>query len=657
MTPPDYGVTPQGFKIMRLIEAKEMLENLFTNEFSEINLEPQSVAGQIIGIFAKVIADDWENLEDVYLSQYPNSASGVSLDNVVQLNGLTRLPASRTTVIGVATGNNGTLIPIGSLASTPTNGNIFQSTANAFITNGTAVRNTIQVASAVAQVYTVVINGVSYIYSLPTLTFSGPIVSGNQINVRINGVSIPTVTYVTSSAATLNALAAQILLTVGGSVASATVVGNTVQLTPVLGQQIIAETPIVTGGGAPTGSVTFRTPVLNDIAEYVAARIDTSAIVNATWTSGSSFTIQAQSSSVPYSILVGTNLQITSVSSPVPFQAQEYGPIAVPAGSLTNILTPIAGWNSLTNFDAGVIGRFQETDAELRLRRQATLRGLGYSTVEAFLARIPEVPGVTDVLVFENVTLTQDPIVITFSTDFVSGNSVIVNFEGNNIGTVNYVSSNLQVMNDIAALLGSQEEIQSAVVSGVGNHVLTLTMKDGQDVEVEFSITPIPGSPTYTLAGGRPPKSFESVVQGGSDNAVAQKIWELKPAGILTFGNTHVPITDGQGNTHNINFTRAVPVYIWVLVTITVDANFPANGLQLVSDAILAYGNSLGIGSTVYIQRVQAAIFSVPGVTSATVQLARTMNETDTPVYGSTDITIAATEISVWTLGRINVSI
>ena len=77
MTPPDFGVTPQGFKIMRLIEAKTLLENLFTNEFSEINLEAQSVAGQIIGIFSKVIADDWENLQDVYLSQYPNSASHI----------------------------------------------------------------------------------------------------------------------------------------------------------------------------------------------------------------------------------------------------------------------------------------------------------------------------------------------------------------------------------------------------------------------------------------------------------------------------------------------------------------------------------------------------------------------------------------------------
>lgn len=658
MTPPDFGVTPQGFKIMRLIEAKTLLENLFTNEFSEINLEAQSVAGQIIGIFAKVIADDWENLQDVYLSQYPNSASGVSLDNVVQLNGLTRIPASRTTVTGVATGVNGTLIPIGSLASIPSNGAIFQSTANAFITNGNAVANTVQVTSATAQVYTVLINGVSYIYSLPTLTFSGPIVSGNSINVRINGISMPTVNYATSSAATLGNLASQIMINASDSVASATVVGNTIELVPVLGQQIIADDPVVSGVGAPTGSVTLRTPTLAGIAQYLAARVNTGNNLSASWTNlNTFFTISATDTSFPYSINLGSNLQVTSVSSPVPFQAQEYGPIPVPAGALTNILTPIAGWNSLTNYEAGITGRNQETDAELRLRRQSTLRGLGFSTVESLLARIPEVPGVTAVLVFENVTMTQDPIEINFSSDFVSGNSVIVNFEGNNIGTVNYVSSNLQVMNDIRDLFLTQSEIKTAIVSGAGNHTLTLTMEDGQDVIVAFSISPIPGSPTYTLAGGRPPKSFEAVVQGGTDAAVALKIWQLKPAGIMTFGNTHVNITDSQGNTQGINFTRAIPVYIWATVALTVDGNFPVNGQSQVANAILTYGNTLGIGVDVYIQRVQAAVFAVPGVISATVQLARTLNLSDTPVYGSTDIAIAETEISTWALGRINVSI
>jgi uncharacterized phage protein gp47/JayE len=660
MTTPVYGVTPQGFNPMRLPEVKDELEDLFISEFGDINLDPQSVAGQLIGIYSKVLADDWENLWDVYKSQYPNSATGVSLDNVVQLNGLTRLPALRTSVIGSATGTPGTLIPAGSLARLTGSGEIFFSTANAFINNGIALANTINVSGAAAQQYTVLISGISYIYSLPIISFTGPIVSGNVISVRINGVNMPTVPFVTDSATTLANLASVILANASVSVASATVVGNTVKLVPVLGKQIIVNSVNVSGGGAPTGSVIFDTPAVNNVAQYLAANISSSSNVTGTWSSGSSFTIAADDSSFPYALSVGSNLQITSTSSPIYFLAQTYGPIAAPANTLTEIVTPVAGWTSLTNPQAGITGRNQETDAELRLRREQSLHLLGAATVEAIRSRLlQEVPGVISVTVFENVTMTQDPISVVFSADFITGNVVQVDLDSNNIGSVSYVSSHLQVMNDLASLIESQPEIDSVVVGGVGNRELTITMVDSQEIEIDFNISGGASQPTYTESGGRPPKSFEAVVEGGSDAAVALKIWQLKPAGIQTFGNTHVIVTDSQGNPQGINFTRATDVFIWVLVSLTLNPQetFPVNGQELVSEAILTYGNTLGIGIDVIIQRVQAVCFSVPGIASATVQLARTLSESDTPSYVSTDIDIGETEISNWDLSRINVSI
>lgn len=662
MTTPQYGVTPEGFNMMRLPEIKDQYEDLFIAEFGDINLDAQSVTGQIIGIFSKVLADDWENLSDVYSSQYPNSASGVSLDNVVQLNGLTRLPALRTSVIGSATGVPGTLIPAGSLARLTGSGEIFFSTANAFINNASALANTINVTALAAQQYTVLISGIAYIYSLPIISFSGPIVSGNSISVRINGQNLPLVPYNTSSAQTLTDLATMITTNLPSTVASATVVSNTVKLVPVLGKQIIVNTVNVSGGGAPTGSVIFDTPAnVNNVAQYLSANINAnSPIASSNWVSGSSFTVAARNSNFPYSMNVGTNLQITSTSSPIPFLAQTFGPISAPANSLTEILTPVAGWASLTNPQAGITGRNQETDAELRLRREQSLHLLGAATVEAIRSRLlQEVPGVTSVTVFENVTLTQDPISVVFSTDFITGNTVQVNLDGDNIGSVSYVSSHLQVMNDLAALLAAQPEIKAASVGGVGNRELTIEMNDAEEIELEFNISGGVSQPTSTQSGGRPPKSFEAVVEGGADADVALKIWQLKPAGIQTFGNTHVVVTDSQGNPQGIDFTRATPVYIWVDVVLTLNPQetFPANGQELVSQAILAYGDTLGIGIDVIIQRVQAVCFSVPGIASATVQLARTLNPTDTPSYVSTDINIGETEISVWDLSRINVSI
>lgn len=661
MTTPVFGVTPQGFNAMRLPDIKDELEDLFIAEFGDINLDAQSVTGQLIGIFSKVLADDWENLQDVYLSQYPNSASGISLDNVVQLNGLTRLAALRTSVIGAATGTPGTLIPAGSLARLSDSPEIFFSTTNAIISNGSALANTITVSAAAAQQYTVLLSGIQFVYSIPAIMFSGNLVSGNTISVRINGVNSPTVPFNTSNSQTLTDLANVLLANFSDSIFSATPITNGVRLVPVLGKQIIVSSPNVSGGGAPTASVVFSNTNANTVAQYLSANIDAnSTIASSSWTSGNTFTISARNSNLPYAITVGTNLVITSTASPIPFLAQTYGPIAAPANSLTEIVTPIAGWISLTNPQAGNTGRNQETDAELRIRRAQSLRSQGAATVEAIRSRLlQEVPGVTSVTVFENVTMTQDPISIVFSTDFITGNTVQVDLEGSNIGSVSYVSSSLQVMNDLAALILSQPQIKAVSVGGTGNRELTIEMNDGQEIEIDFNISGGASQPTYSESGGRPPKSFEAVVEGGTDADVALKIWQLKPAGIQTFGNTHVVITDSQGNPQGIDFTRATQVYIWVLVTLTLNPQetFPANGQELVAEAILAYGDTLGIGIDVIIQRVQAVCFSVPGISSATVQLARTLNLSTTPSYVSTDISIGETEISVWDLSRINVSI
>ena len=49
--------------------------------------------------------------------------------------------------------------------------------------------------------------------------------------------------------------------------------------------------------------------------------------------------------------------------------------------------------------------------------------------------------------------------------------------------------------------------------------------------------------------------------------------------------------------------------------------------------------------------------FNVPGITGGVIQLAATNNPTDSPVFGSSDITIEENEISSWDLSRITVSV
>ena len=90
------------------------------------------------------------------------------------------------------------------------------------------------------------------------------------------------------------------------------------------------------------------------------------------------------------------------------FESEELGPIAAPAGTLTVIETPVAGWASASNALDADPGTNIETDADFRARRIALLRVSGSATVEAIRSQTLNVTGVLKSFVFENVTLLVD---------------------------------------------------------------------------------------------------------------------------------------------------------------------------------------------------------------------------------------------------------
>lgn len=62
-----------------------------------------------------------------------------------------------------------------------------------------------------------------------------------------------------------------------------------------------------------------------------------------------------------------------SGNASVDFQAIETGPIAANAGTLTQIVTGVLGWDTVTNPTAATLGRSLESDLASRLRRKNTL--------------------------------------------------------------------------------------------------------------------------------------------------------------------------------------------------------------------------------------------------------------------------------------------
>lgn len=113
-----YGITDTGFIAKRLADIKAEIEAAFRSAFGVgINLDDLSPLGQMVGIVSERESLIWELAEDVYNSQYPDTASGASLDNVSSISNVTRLAATYSTVEGRVSGTNGTLVPIGFIAS------------------------------------------------------------------------------------------------------------------------------------------------------------------------------------------------------------------------------------------------------------------------------------------------------------------------------------------------------------------------------------------------------------------------------------------------------------------------------------------------------------------------------------------------------------
>lgn len=90
------------------------------------------------------------------------------------------------------------------------------------------------------------------------------------------------------------------------------------------------------------------------------------------------------------------------------FHCTVTGPVVANAGTLTQIATPIAGWNSVTNPLDATVGADIEKDPPLRMKRQSELFTAGTSPVDALKADLEELAGMIQVTVFENTLDTTD---------------------------------------------------------------------------------------------------------------------------------------------------------------------------------------------------------------------------------------------------------
>lgn len=90
------------------------------------------------------------------------------------------------------------------------------------------------------------------------------------------------------------------------------------------------------------------------------------------------------------------------------FAAIEHGALDVAEDSVTKIVTVVPGWDTVNNDVAGVTGRAEESDVELRSRYRNSVSINSVGNVETIEANISEIDGVIDCQVLENITNTDN---------------------------------------------------------------------------------------------------------------------------------------------------------------------------------------------------------------------------------------------------------
>jgi len=121
---------------------------------------------------------------------------------------------------------------------------------------------------------------------------------------------------------------------------------------------------------------------------------------------------------------------------------------------------------------------------------------------------------------------------------------------------------------------------------------------------------------------GRPAKSVEAVVLDGVDADIAEALWDVKPAGIETFGGVTVVVTDSQGFTHDVNFSRPTPVPIWLEVDITIDSDFPVGGATAIETSIITFAEAaFSISDDVITTQLYESIHDIAGITDIDLRI------------------------------------
>jgi uncharacterized phage protein gp47/JayE len=220
---------------------------------------------------------------------------------------------------------------------------------------------------------------------------------------------------------------------------------------------------------------------------------------------------------------------------------------------------------------------------------------------------------------------------------------------------VNYASgitgSAVESDTELRMRLGAGQKQAVANEVAIQNEILKISGVEYARVYSNRDITEI---------DGRPPKSYEAVVVGGDEQAIAELIFEKGPAGVQAFGNIVKDVVDSEGFHWDIGFSRPVNKYIWIKVDYSrnIEEDLPLDVVSALQDNIMAWGRgALNVGVDLIYQKMFRPVYDVQGIGFAAIAIAVT-TDLSPPLpeeYRSENVLVSEVEIAVLDKARIAV--
>lgn len=160
---------------------------------------------------------------------------------------------------------------------------------------------------------------------------------------------------------------------------------------------------------------------------------------------------------------------------------------------------------------------------------------------------------------------------------------------------------------------------------------------------------------TDETVDGLKPHSFQAIVFGGDEEAIARTILSVAPLGIDTNGDICVRVEDTEGASQNICFSRPheVPIYVKVIIKEYNEEVLPGDAIDKIKNIVLAQFKKLSMGNDVIYQRLLGPIYSgIDGISYIKCSVSK-----DGQTYKQENIAIDRGELAVTKLADITVAL